>query len=767
MPLTSPAIDDRRFGQLVDETLARARVHTPEWTNFNQSDPGVTLVQLFSFLTENLLYRANLTPERQRTKFLQLLRVPLAPASAATGLVEIRNERGPSGVHAIGRDLEVRAGAVAFRTQLGLDVLPLEARLFFKEALEETPGLRAYYELLYASYQAQLPEEIQIYRTAVLEPTGAESVDLAEGTVDGSLWIALLARRGEDPIEARRAIGGRTLTVGVVPALDDVRATLSPGGEAQAQSLLRFEVPRVPASRRVERDAGDRPRPQYRELDPRTEVDLLSAPGVAQLVLPPAADLELWEDVDPLEAGVGDMPPSLEDAALAARVVTWLRLRADGRARARIKWAGINVVPVRQTERVVAEPLGDGDGTPDQRRKLARAPVLAGSVTVTTRVGGDPPRTWREIDDLWAAPPEVPTADPRLPPSAVAGPAASVGDASRRGEEASVFELDAEAGTLVFGDGLRGRRLPPGARVFATYEYCEGAEGNVGEGQINAAPQLPSGFVVRNPVRTWGGADAETVDAGEKQVRRYLQHRDRLVSVDDIESIACRAPGVEIGRVEVLPAFHPDLGGEPGAAPGVVTLLAIPRFDPRQPDAPQADRLFLETLCRYLDPRRLVTTELVVRGPVYKGIWISAGVDVATGFSVSEVVEGVKARLRGALSPLGPAGSVPRETPLFTPRQGNDPERGWPLRTAVESRVLLAEVARVAGVLSVADVLLAEGGRGPTDRVEMAGLELPRVLGLSVVAGDPVPIDALRGDRTGEEAPAARLLPVPVVPETC
>jgi len=96
MPLAPPVIDDRRFAQLVDETLARARVHTPEWTNFNQSDPGVTLVQLFSFLTENILYRANLTPERQRIKFLQLLRVPLAAAAAAQGLVAIRNERGPA-----------------------------------------------------------------------------------------------------------------------------------------------------------------------------------------------------------------------------------------------------------------------------------------------------------------------------------------------------------------------------------------------------------------------------------------------------------------------------------------------------------------------------------------------------------------------------------------------------------------------------------------------------------------------------------------------
>jgi len=42
---------------------------------------------------------------------------------------------------------------------------------------------------------------------------------------------------------------------------------------------------------------------------------------------------------------------------------------------------------------------------------------------------------------------------------------------------------------------------------------------------------MRSGFTVSNPVQTWGGADAENVQSGEKQVKRFLQHRDRLVSV--------------------------------------------------------------------------------------------------------------------------------------------------------------------------------------------------------------------------------------------
>ena len=114
---------------------------------------------------------------------------------------------------------------------------------------------------------------------------------------------------------------------------------------------------------------------------------------------------------------------------------------------------------------------------------------------------------------------------------------------------------------------------------------------------------------------------------------------------------------------------------------------------------------------------------------------------------------------------------MPREAALFAPRVA-DPARGWPLRTAVAGRVLLAEVARVPGVTSVADVLLAEGERAASDVVEMSGLQLPRILGISVVVGEPLPLDALRGGGSGGGgstggSTGAPLLPVPVVPESC
>ncbi|HEX5164225.1 MAG TPA: hypothetical protein VFV93_02415, partial [Thermomicrobiales bacterium] len=97
MPLQAPLLDTTSFEQLLAEARRRIPGHTPEWTNFaGESDPGITIVELFAFLTDSLLYRANRVPERNYIKYLQLLGIPLQPAAAARGIATIGNERGPA-----------------------------------------------------------------------------------------------------------------------------------------------------------------------------------------------------------------------------------------------------------------------------------------------------------------------------------------------------------------------------------------------------------------------------------------------------------------------------------------------------------------------------------------------------------------------------------------------------------------------------------------------------------------------------------------------
>ncbi|MEY4753078.1 MAG: hypothetical protein RJA44_753, partial [Pseudomonadota bacterium] len=85
MPIQPPSLDDRRFDDLVEELIARIPAHTPEWTHPRQGDPGRTLIELFAWLADTLLYRANLVPERQRLVFLKLLGLGLKPARPARG----------------------------------------------------------------------------------------------------------------------------------------------------------------------------------------------------------------------------------------------------------------------------------------------------------------------------------------------------------------------------------------------------------------------------------------------------------------------------------------------------------------------------------------------------------------------------------------------------------------------------------------------------------------------------------------------------------
>ena len=58
--------------ELARELSARVAAFAPDWTDPNDSDPGVTLVELFGFLTESILARPERSP-RARTRLMDAL----------------------------------------------------------------------------------------------------------------------------------------------------------------------------------------------------------------------------------------------------------------------------------------------------------------------------------------------------------------------------------------------------------------------------------------------------------------------------------------------------------------------------------------------------------------------------------------------------------------------------------------------------------------------------------------------------------------------
>jgi predicted phage baseplate assembly protein len=83
MPLLAPNLDDRRFQDLVDDAKRLVQQRTQRWTDHNVSDPGVTLIEAFAWMTDQLLYRLNRVPDRNYVKFLELIGVHLYPPAAA------------------------------------------------------------------------------------------------------------------------------------------------------------------------------------------------------------------------------------------------------------------------------------------------------------------------------------------------------------------------------------------------------------------------------------------------------------------------------------------------------------------------------------------------------------------------------------------------------------------------------------------------------------------------------------------------------------
>lgn len=62
MPIPLPQLDDRRYDELLEEMRSHIHHYIPRWTDYNPSDPGVTLLELFVWLTETVIYRVDQVP---------------------------------------------------------------------------------------------------------------------------------------------------------------------------------------------------------------------------------------------------------------------------------------------------------------------------------------------------------------------------------------------------------------------------------------------------------------------------------------------------------------------------------------------------------------------------------------------------------------------------------------------------------------------------------------------------------------------------------
>lgn len=675
MPIVPPRLDDRSFEDLVEELVARIPSHTPEWTHVREGDPGRTLLELFAWLGDTLLYRANLIPERQRLAFLRLLGAELRPALPATGVVSVRfdaQDRQPGVVLQPGARLP---GAAPFETRAELPLFHLTAEAYVKRPLTEAerasmaellPGLARVYGLASeatAAFYATTP----VFSNGAAEPAG---VDLMAQAVDRCLWLALLAPKDTDVGALRNELAGTTpgaprlLSVGVQPALEVPALAEEVGTRA-----------RIPHQWELTGPVDERGQPTYHPLAIAQDTTQgLTRRGVLHLVLPGGSVGAPLNNVRThLHTGVGDRPPRLDDETRASRLVAWLRLRPTTRlARLALSWVDVNAVEVDQRTTWTAILVGQSDGSADQQMRLPAGAVERESLQLEVEEPDQGYRPWAQVEDLALA-----------------------------GRDSAVYALDGEAGLVRFGDGVRGRIPSPGMRVrVARMRAGGGAAGNLAPGSLKelsaltlagTAPQARLKVVQALP--TVGGQEAEALAEAERRIPALLRHGQRAVTAEDYRRLAADAPGVQVGRVEVLPGFKPHQRRE--GMPGIVSVMVLPASSTFRAPNPRPDRHFLEAVHAHLDVRRPLAAELYVMGCEYVPVGVAAGVTVREGYGRESVTTAVREALYRWLWPLPPGGAS---------------GQGWPLGRAVRDRELEVAIAQVPGVETIAGVRLFTAG---------------------------------------------------------
>jgi predicted phage baseplate assembly protein len=347
----------------------------------------------------------------------------------------------------------------------------------------------------------------------------------------------------------------------------------------------------------------------------------------------------------------------------------WLQARlatASYESPPMLTFISANAVSAQAAQTVLNEVLGGSSGAPNQTFTLSSTPVLDGTLVLQIDEGSGPV-TWTEVDDFAAA-----------------------------GPNDTVYMLDPDSGVITLGDGVTHGAIPvanptnpSGSIVATTYRFGGGARTNIAAGTaltlMTSLPGIDTSNVA-NPFAAYGGSDEESLQDAMDRAPQALQSQNRAVTVADFELLATQAG--PISRAKALPLFDPNFPGQ--SVPGVVTVIIVP--DVNSP-APMPSPGLLQTVCAYLNARRLITTELYVAAPTYLPVTVTLDVLAQPDADTVTVESAAEAAI----------------TSFLDPRTGGSDGSGWPFGGTIYF-VDLLRMALVTDVIRVANLVITLQG---------------------------------------------------------
>ena len=181
------------------------------------------------------------------------------------------------------------------------------------------------------------------------------------------------------------------------------------------------------------------------------------------------------------------------------------------------------------------------------------------------------------------------------------------------------FVFDEEQGCLFFGDCERGI-APKGELKIIRFTSSKGLKGNIKEHQLKFFEDGTVPAKVTNFEDTSSGADKESI---EECFCRFMQEgmqTERAVTMEDYENLVRQTPGLLIHKVKATTSFL-KRSWENQTADNTVYLVVKPYAKEAMP---KLSRGYEQNIRNMLEKKRMIGTRIQILSPEYVGIYLFA-----------------------------------------------------------------------------------------------------------------------------------------------